>query len=228
VSGWLADLSRAEIARRAADGAILAVPLGSTEQHGPHLPVSTDSDIAVALCRGLAAARDDVVIAPAINYGSSGEHAGFAGTISIGQYAVEVLLTEFGRSATETFTRIVFVNGHGGNTEAATRAVGVLRAESRDVLLHLPRWDGDPHAGHAETSLMLHLDPARVALSEAVVGDLRPLRETWAVLSTQGVRAVSPSGVLGDPTTATAAAGASLLGELTVRLVEQVRHWRGR
>src|ERR1035441_1883006 len=66
----LADLAWPDVAERAQAGALLAVPLGSTEQHGPHLPLSTDTDIAVALCERLAAARGDVLIAPPLGYGS--------------------------------------------------------------------------------------------------------------------------------------------------------------
>src|SRR5262245_49371789 len=112
---WLADLAWPDVAERAAAGAVLAVPLGSTEQHGPHLPLSTDTDIAVALCQRLASARPDVLIAPALAYGSSGEHDGFAGTLSIGQPAVERLVLELGRSATKTFRHVLFVSAHGGN-----------------------------------------------------------------------------------------------------------------
>ena len=59
---------------------MLVVPLGATEQHGPHLPLSTDADVASALVGGLAARTPAVVAAPAVSYGASGEHAGFAGT----------------------------------------------------------------------------------------------------------------------------------------------------
>jgi len=93
----LADLSSPDVAERAAAGAILAVPVGPTEQHGPHLPLTTDTDIALALCERLSGARPDVVVAPAVAYGSSGEHTGFAGTLSIGQEAIELLLVELGR-----------------------------------------------------------------------------------------------------------------------------------
>src|SRR5258705_2924792 len=110
LSAWVAALPWPAVRQRAAAGAILAVPLGSTEQHGPHLPLSTDTDVAVTLCERLAAARPDVLIAPPVPYGSSGEHAGFAGTLSIGQAAVELLLLELGRSATETFTQVLFVS----------------------------------------------------------------------------------------------------------------------
>ena len=78
--------------------AVAIVPLGATEQHGPHLPLGTDTTIACALAFGLAAARDDVVVAPALPYGSSGEHAGFPGTLSIGQDALRVVVLELARS----------------------------------------------------------------------------------------------------------------------------------
>lgn len=126
---------------------MLAVPLGSTEQHGPHLPLSTDTDIAVALCERLAAARDDVLIAPAVAYGSSGEHAGFPGTLSIGQEALELLVVELCRSASETFGHLLLVSAHGGNAEPVTRAAERLTRESRNVHVFMPRWNGDPHAG---------------------------------------------------------------------------------
>ena len=96
----LSDLSWPQVRERAAAGAVLVIPLGATEQHGPHLPLSTDTDIAVALCRGLAAARPSVLVAPPLPYGASGEHAGFAGTLSIGQDAAETVVVELGRSAT--------------------------------------------------------------------------------------------------------------------------------
>ena len=92
----LGDLTWPQAQRLAAAGAMLAVPVGSTEQHGPHLPLSTDTDVAVALAARLAARRADVVVAPPVGYGSSGEHAGFAGTISIGQQALELTAARTG------------------------------------------------------------------------------------------------------------------------------------
>jgi mycofactocin system creatininase family protein len=223
---WLADLAWPDVARRAAAGAILAVPLGATEQHGPHLPLSTDTDIAVALCGRLATARLEVLIAPAVAYGSSGEHDGFAGTLSIGQSVVEQLVLELGRSATKTFRHVLFVSAHGGNLRPVARAVEVLRSRSRDVLLFQPCWEGDPHAGHAETALQLTIDPGRVRMDRARAGNTRPLAELMPRMSVDGVRAVSPSGVLGDPTSATAAHGAALLDGLAAELIRQVAAWR--
>src|SRR5664279_4473379 len=97
----------------------LIVPLGSPEQHGPHLPLDTDTRIADAVAGRVAERLDgDWLLAPAIGYGASGEHEGFPGTISIGTAALQLLLIEFGRSASGWASRMVFVNGHGGNVEA--------------------------------------------------------------------------------------------------------------
>lgn len=219
-------LSWPRVGERAAAGALLAVPLGSTEQHGPHLPTSTDTDVARALCDRLAATRDDVLVAPAVPYGSSGEHAGFPGTLSIGQQALELLVVELGRSATETFEHVIFVSGHGGNAEPLARAVALLRSESRDVRAFLPHWSGDPHAGRPETAMMLALRPQQVSMRHAVAGERRPLAEILPQLRAGGIRAVSESGVLGDPTGADAQEGEALLQRLTADLVDDVAAWR--
>jgi len=83
----LASLPWPRISATAASS-ILAVPVGSTEQHGPHLPYTVDADIAAHLCALLARAHPDIVVAPPLCYGSSGEHAAFPGTLSIGAEAV--------------------------------------------------------------------------------------------------------------------------------------------
>ena len=222
---WLADLAWPDVEARASAGALLVVPVGATEQHGPHLPLSTDTDIAVGLCVRLAESRPDVLIAPPVEYGSSGEHAGFAGTLSIGQEAIELLLVELGRSATETFDAVLFVSAHGGNAEPVGRAVALLCAESRDVSVFQPRWSGEPHAGAAETSLQLVLRPEVVRMDRACPGDQRPLSELLPVLRRDGVRGVTETGVLGDPTTATADAGRRLFDDLSAALVAHVDAW---
>ena len=214
---------------RAAAGAVLAVPVGSTEQHGPHLPLTTDTDLAVALCNmghQLGAQLDSsVVVAPPIFYGSSGEHEGFAGTISIGQEATELLLTELGRSATRTFSRVLLVSTHGGNTEAVRRAVARLRAESRDVSVWFPRWHGDAHAGRAETSLQLALTPDAVRLDRAEAGNTTPIAELMPALRATAVHGVSPNGVLGDPAGASAAEGTAMFADLLADLNGYLESW---
>jgi creatinine amidohydrolase len=218
----LADLTWPSVAARA--DAILVIPFGSTEQHGPHLPLSTDTDIAIALAARVAA-RPDVVVAPAQPYGASGEHAGFPGTLSIGQQALELLVVELVRSATATFRRVLLLSGHGGNTEPLIRAVRLLRSEQRDVRVWSPNWRGDAHAGRTETSVQLALSPARVRLSVAAAGATESLASMLPSLRRSGVLAVSPNGVLGDPTGASASEGASLLDDAVFALSELLDGW---
>ena len=221
----LAALTSPRAGELAAGGALLAVPVGATEQHGPHLPLSTDTDLAVALCARLAAGRPRVLAAPPLAYGASGEHQDFPGTLSIGAEAMELLLIELCRSATRTFSRVLLVSTHGGNAGPVRRAERRLRAESRDILAWLPAWAGDAHAGRAETSLELALAPDRVRPGRAEAGNTRPLTELMPELRRSGVRAVSPNGVLGDPAGASAAEGAALLGRLTADLLATVDAW---
>jgi creatinine amidohydrolase len=205
---------------------LLAVPLGSTEQHGPHLPLSTDTDIALVLCELLAAECEEVVVAPPLPYGSSGEHAGFPGTLSIGQAALELVVIELVRSAAATFAGVIFVSGHGGNAEALHRAVMRARDEGHEVMMFLPRWEGDPHAGRAETSMMLALRPASTRMDRATAGNTEPLGELMPRLRAEGVHAVSASGVLGDPSGASAVEGDALLAAAAGQLIDDVARWR--
>jgi creatinine amidohydrolase len=209
-----------------AASSLLVVPLGSTEQHGPHLPLDTDTTLAVALAERLAARRDDVVVAPGLPYGSSGEHGAFAGTLSIGAAALDRLLVELVRSA-DHFAGTVIVSGHGGNAAPVDAAVVTLRAEGRRVLVWAPQVKGgDAHAGRVETSLMLCLRPSAVRLGDAQPGDTRPIDQLLPLLRERGVAAVSANGVLGDPTGAFAEEGAALLDALADDLTEAVRLWQ--
>ncbi len=198
---------------------VLLVPVGSTEQHGPHLPVSVDTTVAMSVASGLVehcrAEGIVALVAPAVAYGASGEHEGFPGTISIGTEALALLLLEYGRSASAWADRIVFVNGHGGNLDALARAVPGLRGEGRDAAwLPCGVRGGDAHAGRTETSLIAHLTPDEVRWGLIEPGEVRPLAEVLPQMQAEGVRAVSPNGVLGDPTGASAAEGEQLLAAM--------------
>jgi mycofactocin system creatininase family protein len=209
-------------------GSILALPVGSCEQHGPHLPLDTDTRIAVALAEALATLRRDVMVAPPVAYGASGEHAAFAGTLSTGHEALALVLTELGRSA-DHFDGVVIVNAHGGNAEAVRRAVASLEGEGRRALAWWPALEGiDAHAGYAETSMMLAIAHVLVRLDRAEAGNVTPLRELWPTLTREGVAAVSPNGVLGDPSGASATEGRRLLVRLTADLDAAVTAWRAR
>ncbi|MCV7421590.1 mycofactocin biosynthesis peptidyl-dipeptidase MftE [Mycobacterium yunnanensis] len=205
----------------------LIVPLGSTEQHGPHLPVDTDTRIANAVSRGMANRLGDPwLLAPAIAYGASGEHQGFPGTVSIGTAALQLLLVEYGRSAFEWASRLVFVNGHGGNVAAVAAAVGLLRSEGRDVAWCPCSVPGaDAHAGHTETSVLLHISPGVVRQQEWVVGNEAPLAELMPRLREGGVAAVSAVGVLGNPTTASAVEGSRIFAAMVDSCTRRVATW---
>jgi mycofactocin system creatininase family protein len=205
---------------------VLVVPLGSVEQHGHHLPLGTDTSVACAAAEAAVASMDGVLLAPALAYGASGEHEGFPGTISIGTAALTGLLLEYGRSACRWAGRVLLVNGHGGNLDALRSAVPLLRSEGRDVA-----WfpcgisGGDAHAGRTETSLMLHVEPGSVLEERAAPGVTTPIGALLPQLRAEGVRAVSPTGVLGDPAGASAEEGAELLAGLVGRLVSAARAW---
>jgi creatinine amidohydrolase len=207
---------------------IIAIPVGSCEQHGPHLPLDTDTRIAVALAEGLASSfgPGDVLIGPALAATSSGEHAGFPGTLSIGAAVVEQAIVELVRSA-DWSAGVVLVNGHGGNARPVQRAVNTLLGEGRRVLAWWPHVrHGDAHAGESETSMMLALAPDLVRMTRAAPGRTEPLVDLIDELRAGGVRAVSPNGVLGDPTGATAGHGKALLTMLIIDLVAAVDEWR--
>lgn len=209
----------------------LIVPVGSTEQHGPHLPLDTDTRIAEAVSQALAARlagdpRARWLVAPAIAYGASGEHEDFPGTVSIGTPVLAKLVVEFARSACRWASRLVFVNGHGGNVPALREAAGLLRYEARDVAWSPCAVAGsDAHAGHTETSVLLHISPEAVRQNEWAPGNRAPLSELMPAMRLGGVAAVSSLGVLGDPTTASARDGGRIFAGMVDACVQRVGRW---
>jgi creatinine amidohydrolase len=230
----LGDATWVEIdrARRSTDDGtqtpIVLIPVGSTEQHGPHLPIRTDTLIAEEIAGRAVHHTDGLVIGPTIAVSASGEHADFPGTLSIGTATTTAMIVELVRSA-DWAAGVVLVNGHGGNHEAVRAAVELLTAEGRPTLAWWPRWpkrrDGGPadlHAGRIETSLMLAIDPGLVRLELAVAGP----DASVADLRERGVRSVSPTGVLGDPDGASGREGEQFITAFVEDLVHQIERWR--
>ncbi len=222
----LGDLTWTDVAEFGAVS-VIAIPVGSTEQHGPHLPLGTDTFIAAELCRRLASRRADVLVAPAISYASSGEHASFPGTLSIGNKALESLLVELGRSA-DSFQAVLFVSAHGGNRLALDRAVRLLADESRIARAwHVTAPPGgDAHAGHVETSVMMALRPETVrAIPAATDGCVTPLGDVIETLVRSGVGTVSANGVVGDPSGASPEAGERFVDTWVGNLEASIHGW---
>jgi mycofactocin precursor peptide peptidase len=209
----------------------LIIPVGSTEQHGPHLPMDTDTRIATCVARAVAerlaaGPGGDWLLAPAIAYGASGEHQSFPGTVSIGISALRLLLAEFGRSASAWASRLVFVNGHGGNVAALAAATELLRSEGRDAGWCPCTAEGaDAHAGHTETSVLLYISPKDVWTDQWLPGNSESLAELMPRMRRGGIAAVSEVGVLGDPTTATAAEGARIFAEMVDGCAGKIERW---
>lgn len=206
---------------------IVLVPLGSTEQHGPHLPFETDTVVAAAVAEAVAAELKTVgvsaLVAPAVPVGSSGEHQDFAGTISIGNEALRHMVIELARSIKTWSPRLVFVNGHGGNVPVLNDALAQLVAENHDALWAPCGVSGqDAHAGREETSVMLFLAPGSVRTELAAAGASGDMKELLPRLQAEGVRAVSPNGVLGDPSGASAAEGEQLLARMANSVLERI------
>lgn len=220
-------------ADRSTSVALAVLPLGATEQHGPHLPTDTDAqiarDIASSAVIQMEHAGMTTELLPTQAIGASGEHAGFAGLVSIGNEVLRSVLIEIGRSVCEWVPRLLIVNAHGGNIGALSAAVLQLRAEGRDVA-----WVGcdtaidssDTHAGRGETSIMLALDPDEVRMDAARPGCTAPLAEILPELRRGGVRAVSASGVLGDPAGASAEEGRDMVAGNVRRIVSAAQLWQ--
>lgn len=215
---------------------LVVVPLGSVEQHGPHLPLDTDSRVAEAVAAAVVAATPQALLAPTVGYGASGEHEGFPGTVSLGTEALIHLLVELGRSLGRWAQRILLVNGHGGNTEALTSAVQLLRREWCEIawwscdlgadVVNTSAGSADSHAGRVETSLILHLSPDSVDTAAAEAGNRAPIEELLPRIRASSVAELSSNGVLGDPAGSSAGEGAMLLADMVERACTATVAWR--
>jgi mycofactocin system creatininase family protein len=202
---------------------LLVIPIGSVEQHGPHLPFDTDARIANEMAHRLATTRTDVVVAPVLPYGASGEHAAFAGTLLVNHAVLAAFLIELVRSARPAFKGVAIVSGHGGNQEALAQVDQQCSVDGDQLLTWFATTPGgDAHAGRTETSMMLAIAASVVRLNKAEAGNTRPLSELLPLLRAEGVRPVSSNGVLGDPGGASAEEGELLLKSMAIDLVAKV------
>jgi len=227
----LDELRAPDIAERLSPSSIIVQPVGAIEQHGPHLPFNTDLVVAEAVSSALVERHGDehdLWLLPPLAYTKSNEHAWSAGSIWLGPETMLAVLNDLGRSIAKLPTRrLVFLNGHGGNSSLLNVACRELRLH-HDLLTFLahprvPRDQGGPsnedehgmgiHGGHGETSMMLHLRPDLVDLPsagrripESLIGNEHvafggPISFGWVSNDWD------EEGYIGDPTGATAEIG---------------------
>ncbi len=211
-------------ADRAASTAVL--PIGSFEQHGDHLPLSTDTLVACAIARGLADAYD-LMLLPPITISCSHEHVDWPGTVSISARTLHAVVMDIAASLRARGNiRLLLVNGHGGNyvlsnivqeasVDGPAMALFPSRGDWRDARERagiVTDNSADMHAGELETSILLHVmpDAVRPGFENADhQAEDRPL------LLTLGMRGYTTSGVIGSPSLATADKGKALLAAFT-------------
>jgi len=242
-----ARLSAAQISEVPKD-AVVVQPIGSIEQHGPHLPVVTDAYIAEAIVRGsvnlLGQGDPQVWILPTLSYGRSVEHAGFVGTVTLLTDTLLAVCRDVGRSiAASGFHRLVFVNGHGGNVALLDVAARDIRAETGLMVFRImashfgvpedvecPDAEFAAHADFVETSVMLALDESMVQMELAELGGESAVRlfgshETLGmpVPTAWLTRDLSRNGTIGDPRRATAEVGRRVIDHWQRHVAECLR-----
>ncbi len=225
----LAEMTWPEVERAVAAGTTTVIlPLGATEQHGPHLPLGTDTFRAAFVAGQLGADRGDMLVAPALPLGCSDEHTGFPGLLSLDHETLARLIVDCGRRMAAWGVRcLVLLSAHGGNARALELAHARLQEQARELEVRIlasskalnaalaeiaAAGDIAPdavglHAGEGETSEMLHLRPDLVQMDRAVAGYTGSMIDVMPRLREAGLRAVTDTGTLGDPRSACARRG---------------------
>jgi creatinine amidohydrolase len=246
-------LSWPEVARAVKEGRVPIVPIGTLEDHGPHMPIDTDVTLVEAICRGAATElAEETVLLPAIVHGYSPHHMDFPGTVTIGwdtfcRYCTDVALS----LVRHGFDRVLLVNGHGSNQNLVEMAARLTMVEKPASLVAAAFYLSGPQSqaviaevreserggmGHAcelETSLYLHLQPDAVDMSAALDEEAYPVTEhMWMDWSDGPLKLMpwwssfSQSGVQGDATVATADKGKRLFEAAVDEVVSFVTELR--
>ena len=234
-----------QLRKLAEDDAIVILPVGSIEQHGPHLPTEVDSmlgeTIALRTARQIAATVP-VVVLPCLWTGLSEHHMSFGGTITLSFNTYFQLIRDICRSILRHgFHRIVLLNGHGGNNNGLRVITDELSIELRAPILQLTYWHAaaEPiksilerqkellHACEAETSMMMALRPELVAVDRIALGEVDAAADLSALIGSGlyawwTVVSISRSGVIGFPTAASKAKGDRLLTAITQELAFKI------
>ncbi|MEZ5923299.1 MAG: creatininase family protein [Hyphomicrobiaceae bacterium] len=244
------DLTTKDFAGLDPERAIALMPLGAVEQHGPHLPLSTDAVIAGEIARrGAERAGADVLLLPTLEIGASNEHLAFPGTLTLSAQTLIVYWTEIGESVARAGLRkLVMLNAHGGQIAIMQIVARELRIRCQMLAVAANTWDcGYPagvlpsgeathgiHGGQSETSLLLHLRPELVRMQHAA--DFVPAtiafnsaHERLRMVGTPGIgwmaQDLHPEGVAGNAAAASAETGRQIADALTkglARLIDEL------
>lgn len=247
---WI-DLTTAEFGELDRMRMIALLPVGATEQHGPHLPLSVDSRIAAALVKRVADALPadfPLSVLPMLHFGVSPEHADFPGTLSLSAETMLALLMDVGRSvATAGIKKLAILNSHGGQPQILDIAAQKLRRECRLLVFPLNGyryWNVEKHFGAEEAALGVHGGAAETSIMLAIaedavrrgkLADFRSLAADMAKrfrhlrpygrIASFGWQAqdLNPAGAVGNAARAEAAKGEALLAEAAATLGEILR-----
>ncbi|MCZ7571132.1 MAG: creatininase family protein [Ardenticatenaceae bacterium] len=241
----LFEMTRPEVEQAIAAGVDTVVAtFGSTEQHGLHLPLGTDSLWGEFLGDRVARALGDALVAPGVRLGCSEHHMAFAGSLTLREETYAQLVADVCRSlAHHGFRHLVLIPTHGGNFAPLGRAVAAIEPQLSGVNLIAftdlmafmdevfrvsaahgvtPEQAGG-HAGEHETSLMLAVRPDLVAMADAQPGYVGDQLSVAPIVFQRGFRAVTENGVLGDPREASATNGEAYLEAMTEMMVRFIR-----
>ncbi len=220
----LSELSWPEIKQYLKRRKDVIVPLGSVEEHGYHLPLSTDTDIALAISR-MVSERTGALLAPLIHYGVCNTTRGYPGTTSVTFDTMRSLINDILSSLMESgFRKVYFISGHLGSSHVAALKEAARASGLSVFFLDLRNVDISDiieteafHACEAETSLMLHLHPEKVEMEKAVDEEIEHL--------TYDVRGITKtkSGVWGYPTRASPAKGKAIFDRIVIEFADFIK-----
>jgi len=246
-SYYLGELAWPDVKDFLAEHDVVVVPIGSCEQHGPHLPIDTDAFDAFWLSLKAAEKAECALVAPPVNYGVSSHHMDFPGTVTLTPQTLEQLAYEVAVSLVKHgFRKIVFENAHGGNTPALLAAAQKVKADHPNVFVVVDSVNlipdyiekevetpYDAHSGEFETSTTLAnreewVVKERIAKPEI---NLPPCKYTKIGLKEKGpkvswafrTKEISPTGVIGDPTKASKEKGEKAWQLAIERLADLLR-----